>query len=104
MNFCSILKKKKKGPLVNIEVLVHLKNIESPEYNLLFNQVCQENIHFVGISSINLVLFANLSCVTCSFNICMMFSCSDPLKRLREDDLSKAPEEVFDILEKLGEG
>lgn len=33
-----------------------------------------------------------------------MTSQSDPLKRLPEDDLTRSPEEVFDILGKLGEG
>lgn len=34
-------------------------------------------------------------------NFCLSFS---KLKKLSEDSLTKQPEEVFDVLEKLGEG
>lgn len=38
------------------------------------------------------------------FYIAVLFPFYSKLKKLSEDSLTKQPEEVFDVLEKLGEG
>lgn len=47
--------------------------------------------------------YTNGYVLTCRINRIQM-SLGSKLKKLSEDSLTKQPEEVFDVLEKLGEG
>lgn len=80
-----------------LDIYVQTKNHPQPFIYLQMLKRCR-------VSCFVMFRFAFSTYHCFHFYIAVLFPFYSKLKKLSEDSLTKQPEEVFDVLEKLGEG